>query len=226
MAFLAHHFEEGGWGMYPVLWCCVILCALTIERLLFLYRPSPRGGNVLGEIVWLVRVGDVGAAMSIVAATRGSCARIIQAALQHGLEPVPAMESMIAAQLARELVPIRRRLRAFYAIACVATLLGLLGAVTGLTSGFGSSCANSDAASRATMLARGISESLNCTVFGLFVSICALAAGWILHGRADELRAELDETAQQIRNLLVEHRAALRWNGLRAPLERSTYRSC
>lgn len=108
------------------------------------------------------------------------------------------MESMIAAQLARELVPIRRRLRAFHAIACIATLLGLLGAVTGLTAGFGSSCARYDAVSRATMLARGISESLNCTVFGLFVARCALAAGWLLHGRADELRAELDETAQQI----------------------------
>jgi len=32
MATLAHHFEEGGWGMWPLLACSMVWLALSLER--------------------------------------------------------------------------------------------------------------------------------------------------------------------------------------------------
>ena len=109
-------------------------------------------------------------------------------------------------------------------IVAVSTLFGLLGTLLGLMGGFGH--ANADAASRATMLARGISEAMSCTAFGLFVSMCAFAAATFLSSEVDRLADEVNATAHELRNRVVEHRAVLRWNGLRAPLEHATYRSC
>ena len=66
-----------------------------------------------------------------------------------------------------ELPRLEARVGYFATLANLATLFGLMGTVTGLRVGFG--CVpNHDAASRATMFAKSISESLNCTAFGLF----------------------------------------------------------
>ena len=37
MATLAHHFEEGGWGMYPILVWQIIAIGIIIERAIYLY---------------------------------------------------------------------------------------------------------------------------------------------------------------------------------------------
>lgn len=223
MATLAHHFEEGGWGMYPILWCSVILVAVTIERALSLYRSRPDAEKLVGAITGALRTGDVGTAFAHALANEGAVPRLARIALRHAMLPVDRIDAVLQMQLAHELAPLRRRLRAFGAIAGVATLLGLLGTVTGLAPGYG--CfANADAASRATMLARGISESMNCLALALFVSVCAIAASYAMHARADVLESELRASAKTLHTVLVDRRPWLRWNGLRPPIERATYR--
>ncbi len=32
MATLMHHFQEGGWGMYPILLCQIIAIGIIVER--------------------------------------------------------------------------------------------------------------------------------------------------------------------------------------------------
>ena len=34
---LAHHFQEGGWGMYGIAVCSIFIFAIAIERIQFLY---------------------------------------------------------------------------------------------------------------------------------------------------------------------------------------------
>jgi len=221
---LAQHFDAGGWGMYPILWCSVILVAITIERLLYLGSPRSRSDELVAAVNEHLRVGDVGGALAIAVHATGPAARLASIAVRHSLMPIPVIEQAITSHAELELAPFRQRIGALRAIVAVSTLFGLLGTLLGLTTGFG--CANADAASRATMLARGISEAMSCTAFGLFVSMCAFGAATVLSSEADRLADEVNATAQELRNRVVEHRAVLRWNGLRAPLERATYRSC
>ena len=94
-------------------------------------------------------------------------------------------------------------------LAAIATLCGLWGTITGL---FWPGHGHADAASRATMMARGISESMNCTAFGLFTSLVAVLVIAMVRGGATSVEDELRATAQSIRNLIAENRRALRWD--------------
>ena len=55
----------------------------------------------------------------------------------------------------------------------VSVLVGLLGTIIGLIRAF-SGVSEADAATKAAMLSKGISEALNCTAFGLLVAIIAI----------------------------------------------------
>jgi biopolymer transport protein ExbB len=222
MQTLAHHFEEGGWGMYPVLWCMIAVVGITLERAIAYARRST-SSDLLFEIGWALRRGDVSDAMTLAVRSAGPDARIARAALLHWAMPAAVIESAIEAQTRREIDALWRRLPALRAVAGIATLCGLLGTVTGIPASF-SCVVSADAASRATMLARGISESMSCTAFGLLVAGLALAAWAVLHAVARRTADELSASGQALRNVLVEHRARLRWNGMRPSLLQPTYR--
>jgi biopolymer transport protein ExbB/TolQ len=94
-------------------------------------------------------------------------------------------------------------------------LSGLLGTVTGLISAFGA-VANADAASRATMLARGISEAMNCTAFGLIVALLALIGFAVLNGKTQGLEDDINESSVQVLNLVVNNRQKVNLQGVQA----------
>lgn len=218
MAALAHHFEEGGWGMYPILACCVILLGIALERAWFFTRPREGGDDLVERLAWAIRTGDAQRALALAVHAEGPAARIARAALLAWSESLATIESAIDAQVDAEIAPYRRRVPVLQGLAAVATLFGLWGTVTGLFVGGHS---NADAASRATMLARGISEAMNCTAFGLFVSLFAVLVIAMTRGGASAIESELRATAQSIRNLMAENRPRLRWDP--AP-PRATYR--
>jgi biopolymer transport protein ExbB/TolQ len=92
-------------------------------------------------------------------------------------------------------------------------LSGLLGTVTGLIAAFGA-VANADAASRATMLARGISEAMNCTAFGLLAAIIALVGFAVLNGKTQGLLDDINGATVQVMNLVVNNRSKINLQGL------------
>ena len=223
MNVLAQHFEEGGWGMYPVLACSVVVWTSIIAHLLRLYRPRPRTGEVLAVLQRHLSVGDLEGAVRHMTHTRGEVARVAIAALSEGIQHPLRIEVAITARHQLERAPLRQRLRTLLCTGQIATLCGLLGAITGLSTGFG--CHNTDASSRATALAAAISESMNCTAFGILVSTFALGAWWVLDTRADDLSADLEHAAHAIQSMLTTYRDRLRWLGERPEVIDGTYRT-
>lgn len=71
-------------------------------------------------------------------------------------------------------------------IANVATLLGLLGTISGLIKTF-ASIANADAAEKAKLLGLGISEAMYATAAGLGVGIAAMVLHTICTSKADSI---------------------------------------
>ena len=86
-----------------------------------------------------------------------------------------------------------------------AMLAGLLGTVSGLISCF-EAVANVNPADKATILAHGISEAMNCTGFGLLTAIPAVIAFSILSGRCTALVNDINETSVSVLNLIVNNR--------------------
>src|SRR5262249_38798447 len=84
----------------------------------------------------------------------------------------------------------------------VATLIGLLGTISGMIQSF-ASVSGATAAERATKLSLGISEAMNCTAFGLLVAIPALLAYALYQNKTERLVNWLTDTVAKIYNDLV-----------------------
>src|SRR5690242_11463824 len=110
MAALGHRFEEGGWGMYPILLCGIVVLAIALERATFFARRREAGDELVERLAWPIRVGDVQRALALAMDAEGPAARIARAALLAWSEPVSTIESAIDAQVRVELAPFRRRI--------------------------------------------------------------------------------------------------------------------
>jgi len=87
----------------------------------------------------------------------------------------------------------------------VATLMGLLGTITGLIRSF-AAVANADAATKAAELTKGISEAMNCTAFGLLVAVPAVLLYSILQSRAQRLIDDINEISIKTFNFILANR--------------------
>ena len=74
--------------------------------------------------------------------------------------------------------------------------------------------ANADAASKATMLAKGISEAMNCTAFGLITAIIALIGFAIHNTKTQKLLDDINAATVQVVNLVVNNRAKINLDGI------------
>ena len=63
---------------------------------------------------------------------------------------------------------------------------------------------------KATILAQGISEAMNCTAFGLLVGICSLLAFSVLNGRTQHMLDDISDATVYLMNLAAGNRRAMK----------------
>ncbi len=102
-----------------------------------------------------------------------------------------------------EIIPLyTKRLHYLSMLANVATMIGLLGTISGLITSF-KAVAKADAALKQQLLSSGIAESLNTTLLGLVVAIPAMVFFSILMGRQNQLIEETTEKCGKLTELLT-----------------------
>jgi biopolymer transport protein ExbB len=207
MSTVLTHFQEGGFFMWFILLFGIGTAALVIERSLSLFsRTSPAPSEFRAKMAELIARGDFRSAESYAQAIGASHAEGRVAALgvhlrsnAGGQEEVQArMDEKLSSEISR----MDRRTGFLAMFGNVATLLGLLGTISGMIQSF-AAVANASPADRATMLSKGISEAMNCTAFGLIVAIPALVAYAVFQNRTDRLVSSLTETVTEIFHDLV-----------------------
>jgi biopolymer transport protein ExbB len=213
MSTLAHHFEEGGWGMYPILFWQILAIGIIVERAIYLYKASINREVFLATMQKCILAGDIGRAIKLCSAANAPLARIVKAGLMKVNRPDAEVQSAMDEAALVELPKIEHRTPLLALFANLAMLSGLLGTVTGLIEAFGA-VANADAASKATMLAKGISEAMNCTAFGLLAAIVALMGFAFLNGKTQAMEDDINEASVQILNLVVANRQKVSLQGL------------
>ena len=87
-------------------------------------------------------------------------------------------------------------------------MAGLLGTISGLIDSFGS-VGSDERGNKATELANGISEAMNCTAFGLVTSLIGLLGFSILQGKTTSVTDDINEVSVQVVNLVTSHRAQM-----------------
>ena len=208
MATLMHHFQEGGWGMYPILLFQIMAIGIIVERAIYLYKSSINREVFLATMQKCILAGDIGRAIKLCSAANAPLARIVKAGLMKVNRPDSEVQAAMDESALRELPKLEHRTPYLALLANLAMLSGLLGTVTGLIAAFGA-VANADASSKATMLAKGISEAMNCTAFGLLAAIMALMGFAVVNGKTQSLLDDINGATVQVVNLVVGNRSKI-----------------
>lgn len=187
----AEAFKEGGWGMWPILGILIVTLVIAIERAIFLTKASMDAHGFIATLGQMIRSGNLSGAVSYCTETNKPLSRIMAAGLSHAHEGVHRVQTAMDEVGYREVPRIEKRTGYLALLGNIATLTGLLGTILGLIKSF-KGVSNQAAADKATLLAAGISEAMNCTAFGLLTGISALLAYSILNGKTQGLIDEIN----------------------------------
>ncbi|WP_164019802.1 MotA/TolQ/ExbB proton channel family protein [Pyxidicoccus trucidator] len=215
---LAKRWEAGQWGMYPIAVCLVIALAIMVERGIVLFgKASINKEAFLRGLKKHIYAGDLDKAINYVA---GQKVTPLTSVIKAGLMNVPKGNDEVQAALdeasLRETPRLEARTGYLAMLGNAAMLAGLLGTVSGLISCF-EAVANVNPADKATILANGISEAMNCTGFGLVTAIPALVAFSVLMGRTQSLINDINETSVSVLNLIVANKDKFKNMNVPAP---------
>lgn len=204
---IAHAFHAGGWGMWPIAATMVVTIAITIERVIYLFFTiSNQKEAVLRELYKYILRGDLGGALRFLDAQKpGPLVKVIKAGLLKVHRSDFEVQAALDQASLQEMPKIEARTGYLAVLSNAAVLFGLLGTITGLIKCF-AAVANVDPAQKATILAAGIAEAMNCTAFGLGVSIPALLLFAWIQGRGQHLVDDINEAVVTVMNLVVGNR--------------------
>lgn len=180
--------EHGGFAAYLIFFSGLVLAIVGIERLVALFFKMSFDVKVSVEnIRSLILEKRYTDALQICNkqphAPEMSVIKAGLTAVENGRE---AMKSALGGAVLEISHKCETRVSYLALIANVATLLGLLGTISGLIKTF-ASIANADAAEKARMLGAGISEAMYSTAAGLGVGILAMVVHTICTAKADSI---------------------------------------
>ncbi len=202
LTFIFNAFREGGIFMYAILTFGVMTAGLVIERYRTLYaKYKAPADNTRQQFLNHIASGDMKAGENF-AKSMGENSMIGKvAAVGFAIRAQGGSEEELQARmdeaLSAEISQIDKRTGFLAMFGNVATLLGLLGTISGMIHSF-AAVASANPADRATMLSKGISEAMNCTAFGLLVAIPALVAYAFLQNRTDQIVGKLSSLTTEI----------------------------
>ncbi len=207
LAQFAAFFQEGGPFMPIILFVGVAMLALTLERMWVLGLASQWNVDKLThDLVEKVTRGDIRGAFDLASKVKGPSAQVAKAVLGCENRAEEKLLNAADGEAALVLPPLSRRLNALVLLANVATLLGLLGTIFGLITAF-SAVGAADPSQRSSFLARGISQALNTTAFGLIIAVPGLIVHGFLVGRVERIVEQVDGVAVRLVRALARSSA-------------------
>ena len=190
-------FTKGGLFMWPLLLCSIVTVATIILSAMALRQKKVMPLVVESEIERLVPGGSAERLLRIVTQDQSSLARVAQVALQHLRWPRAENIESVQTRARRELVRLERGLIVLEVVTGIAPLIGLIGTVSGLVhvfSGLGLSSGASDTKS----VALGISEALNCTIFGLSIAVPSLVGFSYFSKKVEVMSVEMESIVSDL----------------------------
>ena len=187
--------QKGGVMMIPIGLCSLIALTVIIERRISLRRKNvippafmPGLTKVLND-----KPGDTEAAMGYCRRSNSAIANVLAAGIRKIDRCSPEIvEKAIEEAGEREVLKLRKHLRALAVIASVTPLMGLLGTIIGMITAFQTVAISGEALGKTEMLAGGIYEAMITTAAGLSVAIPVLICYHWISATIDTLVADID----------------------------------
>lgn len=183
--------------------CLAFVLAIIAERFVYIlskYRVNTT--EFMAQIRKLVQAGNIDRAIKLCEAAPLPLLQVVKS----GLTQVNRGEDAVIASMEErmsELMPeLEKRVAALWTLANIATLIGLLGTITGLIKAFGA-VAHANAADRSAILSDGISEAMWNTALGLGIAVLCMIFHLIIHGMVKRIRTDMERATMKLENLLL-----------------------
>lgn len=180
-----------------------IVLAIVGERVVYLmtkYRVNTR--EFMAQIRKLVQAGNIDRAIKLCEAAPLPLLQVVKAGLTQVNRGEDAVIASLEERMAEVLPDLEKRIGSLWSLANIATLIGLLGTISGLIKAF-AAVAYADPAQRSALLSRGISEAMWNTALGLGIAVLCMIAHLMLHGYAKKIRSEMERATMKLENLLT-----------------------
>ena len=185
--------------MWAILAAQIVSVAIMLERSLALFVNRKDNQKELSRLLAEdIRAGQLEKALrrSLQLSEKDPLRTVASAGIQAAMDLGGKEEIQLKMDeiLLEETSRVEKRIGFLAMFANVATLMGLLGTITGLIHSF-AAIANANPAEKATILSQGISLAMNTTAYGLIVAVPALIMYAVLQNRATRLTDDLNKAA-------------------------------
>ena len=188
--------DKGGFMMYPILFCSILMIGIAIERFYTLRRKNIINPDFLDKVRSHWNWKDIHLGLQLCNSYDNSLSRILKAGLLRFGGKVDEVEHAIEGAGQHEASILTANLRVLGAVANITPMLGLLGTVFGMIKAF--NVISQSGTGNPGLVASGISEALITTAAGLVVGIPALALYHYFRGRIERFVFEMEEVSVQL----------------------------
>ena len=166
---------SGGWFVWPLLVCSILLISIVLERLWFLQRRLVAPKGLLRQVKNLIEKDSFHLQNQQDISITSHLGDLLQHCHQYKSNPREFVEVKAEEKASEIKILLERNLSMLSTIASISPLLGLLGTVVGMITAFTGLTETSGA--NPDLLAAGISQALITTAFGLLIAV----PGLVLH---------------------------------------------
>jgi biopolymer transport protein ExbB len=194
---MVNFLSKGGLFMWPLLLASIVTVTTIVLAALTLRERKVLPLVIESEIERLMPGGTVERLLRIVNEDTSSLAGVVRTALQHLRWPRAENIESVQTRARRELVRLERGLIVLEVVTGIAPLIGLIGTVSGLVHVFSGLGLNTGA-SDTKAVALGISEALNCTIFGLSIAVPALISFSYFSKKVEVMSVEMESLVSDL----------------------------
>jgi len=182
-----------------------VVVTMIIERAYFqLDRYRVNSKEFFAQIKKLVVAGNIDRAIKLCDAGDYPILQLVKAGLTQASKGPDDIDAALSEKLSELKPAVEKRIGVLWSLANIATIVGLIGTVSGLIKTFASIAAPGlSAAVKQQMLSNGIAEAMYNTAFGLSIAVVCMIAHVFLHTRSKNIQHDLESTTERVFNLLT-----------------------
>lgn len=180
-----------------------VVVAIIAERFVYIltkYRVN--SAEFMAQIRKLVQAGNIDRAIKLCEAAPLPLLQVVKSGLTQVNRGEEAVIASLEERMSEVIPELEKRVAVLWTLANIATLIGLLGTITGLIKAFGA-VAFAAANERAQLLSKGISEAMWNTALGLGIAVLCMFFHMIIHGMVKRIKLDMERSTMKLENLLI-----------------------
>lgn len=182
-----------------------VVLTIVVERFIFqMTRYRVNSKEFFAQIKKLVAAGNIDRAIKLCEASDFPILQLVKAGLTHANKGPDEIDAALSEKLSDLKPAAEKRIAALWSLANIATLIGLLGTVSGLIATFAAvgrpGLSPSD---KQRILSLGIAEAMYNTALGLGIAVFCMITHVLLHTRAKNIQHDLEGIVERTFNLLT-----------------------